>query len=291
MTIPPGTERDDIQKAYATDEQLALRQAIHELYSVPRTNFPEWVLTRMGWKGTERVLDLGSGQGLYFPEIRKRIPRGTLIAGDLSLGMMRKARKTYHNTKAINLNALQLPFGKKAFDVVLANHVLFHLPDVDQALSEIKRILRPTGVLVASTNSLFTMPELDQLMRRSLSLLGAKNVDAPSVVANFSLEDGAKILGRHFFAVARYDLPGAFVFGTAKPALDYVNSMRSLRESTLPKGVTWDDFINVLGDQFQRIVDHFGELVFTKLSGVMIATDAGGFINDYVNRIIIKRRK
>lgn len=98
-------------------------------------------------------------------------------------------------------------------------------------------------------------------------------------------------LGRHFFAVARYDLPGAFVFSKPDPVIDYVNSMREQREPLLPRGISWDDFIAVLRDQLQRIIKHMGELVVSKLSGVIVATDAGGFANSYVNEFIISRRR
>ncbi len=37
--------------------------------------------------------------------------------------------------------------------MVLANHMLYHVPDLDRALAEIRRVLKPTGVLIAATNS------------------------------------------------------------------------------------------------------------------------------------------
>ena len=250
MSDSPTYNADAVQKAYATDDALALRQSIHELYSVPRTNFAEWVLNKTAWRGDESVLDVGSGQGMYFSAVRKRIPRGKLVGADFSLGMMQKAAKhNPHEARLVNTDAMRLPFGRKTFDVVLANHMLFHVPDVDRTLAEIKRVIRPTGVLLASTNSQFNLPELDQLMRRTLMLLGGKVGEMPSPVATFPLEDGAQIMAKHFFAVARYDLPGAFVFPIAQPAIDYVNSLRALREPLLPKKIRWEDFISTLSDQ------------------------------------------
>ena len=45
-----------------------------------------------------------------------------------------------------------LPFGDEAFDVVAALWMLYHVPDVDRALAEIRRVLRPGGLFVAVTN-------------------------------------------------------------------------------------------------------------------------------------------
>ena len=49
-------------------------------------------------------------------------------------------------------------------------------------------------------------------------------------MGGFKLENGGSLLARHFFAVERCDLPASLVFQTSQPVLDYVNSMRALRE-------------------------------------------------------------
>jgi SAM-dependent methyltransferase len=288
----PGVDRDLLlTRLYPNEESLLLRQLIHELYTVPRLNFQGWVLDRITWKGNERVLDLGAGHGSYFKEIRQRIPNGKLVAGDLSMGMARRALINPQASVVANLDAQSLPFPRRSFDVVLANHFLYHVPNLEAALSEIHRVLKPTGAVIAATNSRYNLPELEQIIRRTYGLLGASNTPIETDVKHeFYLEDAAKLMARHFFAVSRYDLPSAFVFGTAKPAIDYLNSLRPLREARLPKGINWEDFIGVLEDQLSRLVTHFGDLVFSKLTGVLVATDAGGFAGDYVNRLIASRR-
>jgi len=294
MSNLPSTNRDIlINQAYATDEMLLVRQRTHELYSVPKVNFIEWVLDRVTWRGDERVLDLGSGPGTYFDLVRQRIPNGELIAGDLSMGMARIASDHPQAGPIINLDAQSLPFASGLFDIVLANHMLYHVPDLDMALGEIHRVLKPTGVLVAATNSQFNMPEFEQLVNRSFRMLGAgQEVEGmKSTVVNFSLEEGAVKFARHFFAVARYDLPGAFVFPALQPVLDYLNSMRALREPQLPRQVAWSDFMDVMGDQVQRLINHFGELIVNKLTGVIIGTDSGGFANDYTTLLKQEREK
>lgn len=281
-----------MNNAYADDQSLAVRRRIHDEYSVPRVDFAEWALARIEWRGDEHVLDIGAGPGTYFEALAARLPNGRLVAGDLSLGMARLAAGRARYAGISNADVQNLPFARRSFDVVLANHMLYHVPDLDRALDEIHRVLKPTGCLIAATSSQYNLPELEQIIRRTFGLLGARTSELEGrPPARFFLEDGAMNLGRHFFAVARYDLPGAFVFTSPEPVIDYVNSMREQREPQLPHGIAWDDFIAVLRDQLQRIIRHMGELVVSKLSGVIVATDAGGFANGYVNQFIISRRK
>jgi len=56
---------DKMRKHYATDENLRIRQETHDKYSVPDRSFAEWVLDRVPWRGGERLLDVGCGNGLY----------------------------------------------------------------------------------------------------------------------------------------------------------------------------------------------------------------------------------
>ena len=87
----------------------------------------------------------------------------------------------------------------------MANHVLYHLEDIDGGLAEIKRVLKPDGKLLAATDSIHTLPELQILLRRAIVLLtsnGASQVHPPDLPCNaFALENGTRMLARHFFAV------------------------------------------------------------------------------------------
>src|SRR5258708_2912156 len=135
MTNLPGTDRDILtQQAYANDELLKIRQRTHEQYSFPKLNFKEWVLDRITWRGDERVLDIGAGPGSYFSLTRGRTPKGQLVAGDLSLGMARNAAEQADAGIVLNLDAQTLPFSDNVFDVILANHMLYHMPDLDATL-------------------------------------------------------------------------------------------------------------------------------------------------------------
>jgi SAM-dependent methyltransferase len=283
----PGTDPDILtSQAYSNDENLAIRYRTHELYSRPKVDFAQWTVDTLHWRGDESVLDVGSGPGSYAKLVQDRTPHGAYVAGDLSLGMARKAREQVGgpHTHALNFDAQELPFPDASFDVVLANHVLHHVPDIDRALAEIHRVLRPDGCLIATANGQNTMPEFETLSRRACTLLGYPRQEFLAPHRHFALENGTLRLARVFRAVARYDLPGAFYFPAVEPAIDYLNSLRAIRAPYLPAGVSWDDFMEVMEKQITRLIRHFGELQVQKLAGALVATDGGGFAAEYLRR-------
>jgi SAM-dependent methyltransferase len=55
-----------------------------------------------------------------------------------------------------------LPFATDTFDVVIANHMLYHVPDPDDAVTELARVVRPDGVALVATNGHGHMRELNE---------------------------------------------------------------------------------------------------------------------------------
>lgn len=279
MTMDAGTEA--LRQQYATDDNLRLRQATHDLYSVPKINFPEWVIDRIAWRGDERVLDVGAGSGIYDAPLHDRAPECASVAVDWLAPML-----AHHpGPLCVQADAQALPFAASSFDVVMANHMLYHVPDPDIAIHEFRRVMTPNGLLLTATNSVQNMPEFNALLRRAIGQLSMPNAPyAPGtlgVVEAYSLESGTRLLSRHFGAVVRYDLPQMLIFDKPEPVVSYLQTARTMREPLLPEGVLWDDVMLVLEEQVARVIRHFGELVVNKLTGVLVATDRGGFIKDY----------
>lgn len=270
-------------EAYATDEHLSIRNQIHEQYSIPVVDFRQWVLERIQWRGDEIVLDMGCGPGLYANTLAKVVPGATYYGFDLSDGMLAKHPRP---NQIIQADAQVLPYADQTFDVVMAHHMLYHLPDIERALQEIRRVLKPEGILMAATNSSENMPQFRDLFKRAIMVLtppGKQAVVPKPASLGFSLESGTRYLGRNFFAVVRYDLPSALVFDQAEPVLAYLESGRSLNEPQLPSGITWDAVMMIVREQVRNQLNYVGELVVNKLTGVLVASDRGGFIREYVN--------
>jgi len=104
-----------------------------------------------GWPYGD-VLELGSGTGFFLLNLMQAKVglRGTLT--DISPGMVEVATR---NGQALGLqvrgevaDAESLPFDDDSFDLVIGHAVLHHIPDVEQALREVLRVLRPGGRFV-----------------------------------------------------------------------------------------------------------------------------------------------
>ncbi|MHC4958271.1 MAG: class I SAM-dependent methyltransferase [Planctomycetota bacterium] len=215
-------------KNYETPDPLAVRVRTHELYSEPKLDFAPWVLDRIEWSGDERVLDVGCGNGGYRASVLERAR--SYVGGDMSRGMR----------PDVQLVAAGLPFPDDAFDVVLANHMLYHVPDIDAAVAELARVGR---TLIASTNSVDTMKELTDAQERALGQ-PPRLTDFSST--KFSLENGSAYLERHFANVRVHKLEAALVFPDAEPVLAYIESGRDFLEDELPSGSDWDAFMEAL---------------------------------------------
>ncbi len=282
----PGNDPKAVRRQYASDVYLRIRQETHEQYTVPKVNFPEWVLNRLKWRGDEQVLDVGAGAGAYYEGLRELWPDISYYALDQSPGILR-----LHPARAESViaDAQYLPYADQTFDVVMANHMLYHVPDIEQAILEARRVLRPRGVFVAATNSIQSMPEIHALFRRGMLLLSTpgKVYSQPPLPAqtSFALENGTRILARYFYAVVRYDLPSTLVFPSVEPVMAYLESTRSTREPQLPDSILWDDLMLVMREQVSRVISHFGELTVNKVSGVLIASNQGGFIQEFVDTL------
>jgi SAM-dependent methyltransferase len=95
-----------------------------------------------------------------------------------------------------------LPFEDASFDVVVANHVLYHVDDMPRALAEIRRVLSPRGRLIASTIGRNHMRQLEELAERF-----AAGPRTERLAERFGLEAGGAHLGAAFTEVEvdRYD--------------------------------------------------------------------------------------
>jgi SAM-dependent methyltransferase len=279
----PANDPNAVSQMYVTEEALRVRQETHDRYSNPPVDFVAWALNCVNWRGDEAILDVGCGPGRWYEVIHNKLPDASYYGLDLYPGMLRNHSGRSHLALA---DAQTLPYADGQFDVVMANHMLFHVQDSDVAIKEFHRVLKPGGIFMATSNSIHNMPELQVLLRRAVTLLvppGTTNIQVPVAHSDFfTLEAGTRHLSRHFYAVVRYDLPGTLVFPSVEPLLAYLESTRSVREPQLPPEIAWDDVMLIVREQVNRLLDHFGELVINKLAGLLVATDQGDFIRDYL---------
>src|SRR5439155_11872644 len=105
-----------------------------------------------------------------------------VVAIDSSAGMLAKVA-----VPAVRADAQQLPFRDASFDRVMANHVLYHVRDMTQALREIRRVAQAGARVVIATNSRSTMQPLFALTDAAAAETGVEG--GQTVALRFGIED------------------------------------------------------------------------------------------------------
>ena len=115
----------------------------------------------------EVVLDPGCGTGWHAAGLRTALPAAVVIGGDLSAGMLAKARAAGAGP-LLQADAARLPLATGSVDLVVTRGVLHHLPDVVAALAEWHRVLRPGGAVVVVSEPTPTVERHGRVLVRGL---------------------------------------------------------------------------------------------------------------------------
>jgi SAM-dependent methyltransferase len=276
-----ATDREHLTtQMYADDEPLEVRIRTHERYTRPEMDFPAWVLDRVPWRGVEMVLDIGCGSGLYVEPVSARLTRGgRLLCGDLSFGMLRDAaeKATLAPVSLFNGDAMHLPLPDGSCDLVLANHMLYHVPHIERAVAEAYRVLRPGGHLVATTNARDSMRGFVDLVETASLALGHElYIPDPPVTMRFNLENGRAFIEPFFPGVEMHRFQAALIFPAFEPVVAYINSMRHTVGRLLPEGLVWEQVLREVGQQVAAALHRQGEYRVPKTTGVFVAEKPAG---------------
>ncbi|MGH7814043.1 MAG: class I SAM-dependent methyltransferase [Candidatus Binataceae bacterium] len=97
------------------------------------------------------ILDLGCGNGAYTAEFAGVPEDRRLFGADLSFEMLSEARRRLGGKcRFVRTDAANLPFKAASFGLIFGSHVFPFVADLDAAVGEAARCLRPGGVLIAT---------------------------------------------------------------------------------------------------------------------------------------------
>ncbi len=215
------------------------------------------------------VLDLGSGEGgtsFIFSE------RNNLTAYEINLSRFISQKNNNGDFNKVNGDAVKLPFKENSFDLIIMQDVIEHLYDINDAINEIYRALKPGGFIYISTPNKYSvfnlfsdphwgLPVISILKRKNIKKFFLKyfrrnEMNRKDIPQLFSLKDIIKHFGNYF-----------------EIKLETKHSVKQLLTGN--KGIIWSDFHLGLVKSIQL-------LRMEKLL-LLISNNKIGFINQFFN--------
>lgn len=259
-----------LKEQYGDSSNLDIRIRLHEWYGTSSADWHEWVFDTIVFEKECRIVEFGCGSGSLWSKNRSKIKKEwSFTLTDLSEGMLDKARENIgefpnFSYKVMDVQAADLK--DSVYDIAIANHMLYHVPDINKALAEIKRLLKPNGTFYASTNgSNHTKEIYDLVAEFDPSLPFGKPLNSQY----FGIENGEPQLRTHFGQVrlARYE-SGLRVTNVSRLA-DYMFSIGTgLREALELRG-SYISFMEFLESKKTEQ----GYIPISKDSGIFICSD------------------
>jgi SAM-dependent methyltransferase len=216
------TDEAAVRAQYATEGNLETRRSVWHPAADGRD--PTEIALAIARASAPRdILEIGCGTGGFARRLADQHPGAHLVALDRSprFAELTAAR----GIRAQVADATALPYHDGAFDLVAAMWMLYHVPDLDRALAEVRRVLRPGGRFLAVTNGDGHVADL------------RREAGGHPVVTQFSTQNGEEALRRHFDVVRREDLRPRAVFPDHASAMAYLASSGEDVEWELPSFV------------------------------------------------------
>ena len=214
-----------VSEQYRNASNLGARVALHGHFSTNTHPWQRWVFDGFDLPAEARILEVGCGPANLWAENLDRLPDDwNVTLTDASPGMIRDARDRLPDGRFSFrvADARELPFEGGAFDAVVANHVLYHVPDRGRTISEISRVLVPTGVLYASTNGRNHNREMGRMLRVLFPTRPHDVYHQDGI--GFSLENGEEQLSRRFGGVSLRRREDSLFVTEVRPLVDYLLS-------------------------------------------------------------------
>lgn len=226
MLTGSSNNAEAVKTQYSTANGLNTRMSLHEKYSTNAQGYGNWIASHYDIRAGMSVLELGCGTGSIWTGRDALINRcGRLVLSDLSEGMLRAARDNVgdrSNVEYLRADIQDLPLEDGSFDAVIANAMLYHVPDLDRGISEVRRVLKDDGTFYCSTYGEHNFAEcLAQWFR-----LSGEGFE-PNY--NFTLQNGGAALSKHFADIEALFYEDSLRITETEDMVDYLKSLVSLK--------------------------------------------------------------
>ncbi len=211
---------------YKDASNFNARLQLHQRFSLNKTDLHRWVFDQLDVSQTGKILELGCGPGQLWRQNRERLrPDWTIVLSDFSPGMLQEAqrqlRSCNHPFAWLTADAQHIPLAEASVDAIIANHMLYHIPDLPRCLLEIQRVLKTGGRLYAVTNGTRHMQQIREWYQR---FGGPDEAGDATAELTFHLGNGQALLSPWMTDVSLKCFDDALVVPEAEPLLAYMGS-------------------------------------------------------------------
>lgn len=247
---------EEVKRQYANSGNLSTRISIHDRYSVNKQGFGNWIFSNYRINPGMKILELGCGTGDMWKGHGDLAGRcGTLVLSDFSEGMVATAKENLGGLANVTYQVIDIqsiPYEDDTFDAVIANMMLYHVPDLKKGLSEVRRVLKKDGVFYCATYGEHGIVEY------LATLLGRYGVE-DKINKVFTLQNGADILGEFFGKTEKREYIDSLAVTDADDMVDYIYSLSSMTTlSEVPKADIRDILVKNMKNGVLNVPKEYG---------------------------------
>lgn len=173
----------------------------------------------------DTATELGCGTGDMWKDKEAMIAScSKLVLSDFSAGMVKVSKETvgiHDNVEYQVIDIQDIPFGDETFDIVIANMMLYHVPDLHRVLTEVRRVLKKGGKFYCAT---YGEHGITEYLTTLFSEYGVED----SINKNFTLQNGYEILGKVFSKVEKLEYVDSLQVREVDDMVEYIYSLSSM---------------------------------------------------------------
>jgi len=238
---------ENVRAQYSNDTKLSARYKLHDKHSINKQGFIPWIFEQYCFSPKDSILELGCGYGRQWEGKINNLPPGCMLTlSDFSEGMVNLVKDKFPQT-AQNVNFQQIdiqniPFEDETFNIVIANHMLYHVPDFNKAISEVRRVLKTGGCFYATT---VENGGIRTFFHNAIKIFDPET-EAFTQKIPFNLQNGEELLCQYFSSIERCDYEDSLSITDTQDLIDYLKS--TIFSTTFPK------------EKFEDLYQYFEEI-------------------------------
>lgn len=218
------------------------------------------ILEILDLRGHERIVDVGCGTGQHLRAIASRGHRGQLVGIDLSPEALRRISPSIAFRFVGDASRLSVRDG--VADVVLAISVLHLVADIEGAITELRRIVSPSGRLVIMLLEASEPEQLLDLWDRAISEAAGRQVTrAETPLSRFDPDNAISLLRHPFTSVEVHQSASEALLNDPRLVRASAEARPDLYETALLDPSIWRQGMDNLERDAARVVAESGGIV------------------------------